>query len=147
MDSTRQRFEAKFEPCPATGCWLWLAGSSCGYGDFWLSGKNRKAHRVSWGLYRGEIPSGLNVCHHCDVKLCVNPAHLWLGTDDENMQDAVNKGRCWKPKPTHCKNGHEFSKENTYTRKLFKNGKEYTGRWCRKCGAASQRAYQNRKAG
>lgn len=51
------------------------------------------SHRVSWRIHFGEIPDGLHVLHHCDNKLCVNPAHLFLGTNDDNIRDKVSKKR------------------------------------------------------
>lgn len=75
-------------------CWLWTACSNDrGYGEFQYFGKRTAAHRVSWLLNIGEIPSGLFVCHSCDVRLCVNPEHFFLGTAKDNMQDAKAKGR------------------------------------------------------
>jgi hypothetical protein len=94
-----QRFNAKWMPEPNSGCWLWTA--SCyptGYGAFYI-GKSEKhnkiipAHRASWIIHNGEIPDGLFVLHKCDVKSCVNPVHLFLGTKWDNTHDCINKGR------------------------------------------------------
>ena len=75
-------------------CWLWQAGRFWdGYGSFYKDHKLKRAHRVSWELANGEIPKGLIVCHSCDVPLCVNPAHLWLGTHKLNSKDRDTKGR------------------------------------------------------
>lgn len=76
-------------------CWIWKAGKdSGGYGTISARGINaNKAHRVSWWLTFGEIPKGLNVLHKCDNPPCVNPDHLFLGTQKDNMQDCSKKGR------------------------------------------------------
>lgn len=92
--TTLERFDAKFEPCPNTGCWLWNASTlPSGYGQFCLAGKMKGAHRVAYELYIGPIPDGLHVLHACDVTWCVNPEHLFLGTHRDNMQDMTSKGR------------------------------------------------------
>ncbi len=75
-------------------CWLWTGGlTEKGYGRAWFQGKKRRAHRLAYFLTNGRIPTGLNINHHCDVRNCVNPEHLWVGTQKENMQDAWAKGR------------------------------------------------------
>ena len=75
-------------------CWIWIGGKSrSGYGRFSVRGKQVFAHRFSYSRFKGEIPPSLFVCHACDRPACVNPDHLWLGTNTDNMRDASNKGR------------------------------------------------------
>ena len=75
-------------------CWEWTAASNTwGYGHIWRNEKTVKAHRTSWEFAFGPIPDGLFVCHHCDNAKCVNPDHLFLGTQSDNMRDCSRKGR------------------------------------------------------
>jgi hypothetical protein len=90
--SVRERFWAKVSR--TDGCWLWtgrLFGG--GYGSLRVDGRRLLAHRVSWMLHFGEAPDDMCVCHRCDVRHCINPEHLFLGTHQANTLDAVAKGR------------------------------------------------------
>lgn len=76
------------------GCILWTGSiKKNGYGSFGVMGKTVLPHRYAWELVNGPIPNGLLVCHKCDTPLCVNVEHLFLGTYNDNIQDAVKKGR------------------------------------------------------
>lgn len=78
------------------GCWIYQGTRhTFGYGVLPLGHRGTiSAHRAAWQVFCGPIPKGLNVLHHCDVPPCFNPEHLWLGTQKDNLQDALKKGRC-----------------------------------------------------
>lgn len=90
-----ERFEEKFIRCPMSGCWLWTEHANrAGYGVFYpRTGEAWLAHRYSWFLVNGPIPDGMLVCHRCDMPACINPAHLFLGTDQDNSDDKIRKSR------------------------------------------------------
>ena len=92
----------------ADGCWEWLLTKNHrGYGLVSVLDHSMSAPRWSYILANGPIPGGLCVCHRCDSRACVNPAHLWLGTQRDNCQDAVAKGR-------NCRGeGHGMAKLNS----------------------------------
>ena len=93
--SLLERFEEKYSPEPNSGCWLWIGciGGQDERATIWCNGTMAYAYRVSWELYRGKVPDGMQVLHHCDVPSCVNPDHLFVGTQSDNMQDCAKKKR------------------------------------------------------
>lgn len=94
VPTTRERFEKYIEMIPESGCWIWMGNCNIGgYGQFSLGGHPISAHRYSWLIHKGDIPSELNVLHRCDVRPCVNPHHLFLGTTRDNAEDCGKKGR------------------------------------------------------
>ena len=120
-----------------TACWPWLAAcSGRGYGHVWVGGAKRQetAHRVAYELLVGPIPAGLTIDHLCRNRRCVNPAHLEPTTMRENTLRGVG-ATARHARQTHCKNGHEFTFENTY----IWHGDGYPRRDCRECTRNRQR--------
>ena len=129
--SDMERFWGRVEiPKDRNWCWIWVGGESeDGYGAINVCGKTMHPSRFSYILHNGwEIPpSHVFVCHSCDVGKCVNPDHLWLGTQADNLRDMWKKGRGYSHGwfVTHCPSGHEYTEENT---------RIYRGRrHCRQC--------------
>jgi len=89
--NTEKRFWARVQM--GLFCWDWLGALSQGYGHQEVAGSRTKAHRLSWVIHFGPIPDGLCVLHRCDNPRCVNPAHLFLGTQADNIQDMMAKDR------------------------------------------------------
>lgn len=93
-ETLKNLIEYRSIPVPESGCWLWDGATGRrDYGAVKFRGKQCPAHRASYEVFRGPIPAGMYVCHHCDVPCCVNPTHLFLGTHRENMEDRNRKGR------------------------------------------------------
>lgn len=90
----RDRIARRIDVDEVTGCWNWRAPLDReGYGCITVAKKKQRAHRVSYEVYRGEIPAGLLICHRCDNRRCVNPGHFFLGTIADNNKDMTEKGR------------------------------------------------------
>ena len=85
------RFMSKIEKAD-NGCLEWIGAKRRGYGAMTIKGVVVSSHRISFELFNGSISNNLLICHTCDNKACVNPAHLWLGTQKDNMKDASCKG-------------------------------------------------------
>jgi hypothetical protein len=123
-------------------CWIWTASlSTAGYGQFGTSrGVLERAHRVAWRLTgKPLIPDGAVLMHACDNRLCVNPAHLSIGTQRDNVRDAVEKGRArgqFAPVDV-CKHGHPFDEKNTLI----------DGRGRKSCRACCREKMRRRRGG
>lgn len=107
VTDVRAYIEEKSTPCPPSGCWLWNDGvSPAGYGVLGILGRNQRPHRVAFEEFHGPIPEGMLVLHKCNVRSCVNPDHLYIGTPQDNADDRVKAGRGKAPRVKICKRGH-----------------------------------------
>lgn len=120
------------------GCWIWKGkfNGTYGYGCYKIDGRLVTAHRVMYMSIFGRLERKQLVCHKCDVPACVNPMHMFIGSQKENMQDCRRKNRHFKGAMTKCKYGHEFTPENTYVH-VDKYGD--THRRCVTCGREKYR--------
>lgn len=120
-------------------CWLWTGcRDDQGYGRTWADGKSTNTHRLAYRLAHGEIPESAYVLHSCDNPPCVNPAHLRIGTQLDNMRDRSERGRHYNVKKTECIHGHPLDEANTY---VTPNGR----RNCRTCRAEASRAQRAKR--
>ena len=121
-------------------CWVWTSTKDkSGYGRFKLNYKMVSAHRLSYELFKCEIPIGLDLDHLCCNKSCVNPDHLEAVTTKENIRRG-NTGKyihLFQKLKTHCKRGHEYSQKNTYLYKKIRH--------CMECNRIRSRNYRLEK--
>lgn len=137
----QERFWSKVDRGAPSECWMWRGTISTeGYGTITERYKRYGAHRLAWQFENNvPIPAGHVVCHSCDNPACVNPDHLWVGSQADNMRDMSAKGRAPGRNRTACPAGHAYSPENTYVRP---DG----SRTCRACNCQSVKAYKLRRS-
>lgn len=101
---TTETIKTKAKINPTTGCWEWIGAKRNGYGRITTGSrtdgtrKTVSAHRLSYELFKGNIPAGYEICHACDNPCCINPDHLFAGTHQDNVDDREQKGRNVAPR-------------------------------------------------
>ena len=127
-NSTLKRFWNKVKVGSPDECWEWQGSKKgAGYGSFYVNKeeKAQRSHRVCWSFFNGPIPNDLHVLHNCHNPLCVNPAHLYLGTHQDNMRDRTSLGRWEKTRPRGTKHANSKLSELDVLeiRRLYATGK------------------------
>lgn len=125
-----------------SGCWNWQrCKNKAGYGIYVYKQKNYLAHRFSWSLKNGDINKGLHVLHKCDNPACVNPDHLFLGTQSDNNKDCKSKGRHKNGNTgkTICKRGHDLTNPDNY----YLDTRNYKHKKCKLCYAYYKKSKPN----
>lgn len=115
------------------GCWRWKGvHGPTGYAQIQYRGKPMNAHRAIYQVHHGvKLQTEQYVLHRCDVRDCVNPDHLWIGSQHDNNTDCAAKGRHYEGSKTHCERGHPFSGDNLVIRKQA--NKRGVRRVCKTC--------------
>ena len=125
-------------------CWIWKGGvNSDGYGMFGFDGTMKCAHRISMHFHRGfNLESKDFILHknECHNRRCVNPEHLYVGNNNDNMKDVKSAGNHYNNIKTHCAKGHEFTEANT----RYCEGRSGTFRVCKICSKAAVSKYRER---
>lgn len=136
---TEEIIMQKVVQIPEAGCWIWEGLSyPGGYGMVYGGNKNYRAHRITYEMFKGPIPAGLQIDHLCRVPACVNPHHLEAVTNQVNSLRGIGPTAINKKK-SHCPRGHAFIPENT---KISRAGT----RCCRICANAHTRRYRKAKS-
>lgn len=116
--SVKDRFWEKVDKRSEDECWNWTAYLEDGYGRFWFDERMERTHRISWIMFFGNIPDGQQVLHTCDNRACVNPKHLFLGINHDNVIDRNKKGRQARGE----RNRHKLTEKDVWKiRDLFFN--------------------------